>query len=77
MGRYRISLNSMRAHYYFLAAQGAPIIQGRPLIKGVHYFLPIFPRPGISLLKGYLVSKTVKYTHFEKKFNNLSSLGCF
>ena len=46
----------MRAHYCFLAALDAPIIQGRILIKGVHVFL-------LKVNKGYLVSKMVKYTH--------------
>ena len=47
----------MRAHYYFLTPQSAPIIQGGTVIKGVQYFLLKFLRSGISNLKGYLVSK--------------------
>ena len=37
--RYRISLNSLRAYYYFYITLDAQSIQGSKLIKGVNYYL--------------------------------------
>ena len=57
---YRISLNSLRAYYYFSKTLGAQTIQGGKLIKGVNYCFPNFSDLIFLILK---VVFYVKYTH--------------